>query len=76
MNDKLRQFLESVLPFVVIGIAIAFIIALFSFFSYILLWGIVIGGVLGAIAWLINLFSAKKSTKSRSGRTIEHDDPK
>lgn len=76
MNEKLQQFLENIIPFLVIGVAIALLVGLLFMFSYILVWGILIGGVL----WLINLgkeyLFPNEEKKKDSGRIIEHDDKK
>jgi hypothetical protein len=75
MNEKLQQYLENLMPFLMLGIAIAIVIWLFIMFSYVLLWGLLIGGVL----WVISLFKklffndTKTSIESK-GRIIEHND--
>lgn len=76
MNEKLQQFLENIIPFLVLGVAIALFVGLLFMFSYILVWGIFIG----AILWLLNLgkeylFPNKEETKEK-GRIIDHDDKK
>ena len=78
MNDKLQRFLENLLPFLVSGIGIALVIGIFIMFSYVLIWGILIGVIL----WLVSLVkgllftsasSHKKPTKAK-GRIIEHNE--
>ena len=76
MNEKLRQFLESIVPFFVLGIAIALAIGFFIMFSYLLVWGLIIGGLLWVIVFIKNvLFPRKKITDSK-GRIIEYKDKK
>ncbi len=78
MNDKLQRTLESLIPFFMIGVGIALLVGVFIMFSYVLVWGILIG----AILWLVNfvknlLFPEKKPVhlaEKSKGRIIEHDD--
>lgn len=75
MNKKLQQLLEQIIPFIILGIAIAFAIGLFVMFSYVLVWGILIGGVFWLISLVKNFFAPKKKhPSSKKGRIIEHDD--
>lgn len=76
MNDKLEKILENLIPFFLLGVAIALLIGLLFMFSYLLVWGLIIGGIL----WLASLakeylFPASPDKKSQ-GRVIEHDDKK
>ena len=77
----IKKILESFVPFVVIGVAIALCIGLLFMFFSIAMWGLIIGGIL----WLATLakqyfFPSKSSTTSTTvkeeGRIIEHDDRK
>lgn len=81
MNDKFpfSKIFETLIPFIIGGMAIALFLGLLFMFSYVLIWGIIIGGAL----WLASqvkyfLFSGSKSTmevvKKEKGRVIEHDD--
>ena len=73
MNDKLRGLFESLIPFMVFGIAVSLVIGLFIMFSYVLVWGIIIGGLLWMVFLVKNfLFPARKLTKTE-GRIIEHE---
>ncbi len=77
MNDKLQKLLETLIPFIVLGVSIALLFALLIMFSYLLAWGLLIGGVL----WLIALakqyfFPSHKTDQKSQGRIIEHDDKK
>lgn len=71
--SKLRKVLQSLLPFVLIGVFIAVAMALLIIFSYLLIWGILIGGIIALVALIRNYFFMKK-TKTASGRIIEHED--
>jgi small neutral amino acid transporter SnatA (MarC family) len=77
----IKKILESLVPFVVIGVAIALCIGLLFMFFSIAMWGLIIGGIL----WLATLakqylFPSKSSTTPTptkdEGRIIEHDDHK
>jgi len=77
MNQKIQQFLESLIPFFMVGIAIALLIGLFIMFSYVLIWGLFIGSILWAITsiktYLFRHHHRKVVMKS-DGRIIEHND--
>lgn len=74
MNDKLRNILESLIPFMLLGVAISLIIGLFIMFSYVLIWGIFIGGILWLVFFIKNfLFPGSKKSPQAEGRVIEHD---
>ena len=75
MKHKPSKIIEQAVPFLVLGITIAFMIALLVFFSYVLIWGVIIGAVLGLIAWIKQaFFSTKQPKETKKGRIIEHDD--
>lgn len=68
----LKKILESLIPFVVAGVAIAICIGLLFMFFSVAIWGVAIGGILwlGALAKQYFFPSAPKT----DGRIIEHDD--
>ena len=83
MNNKFQvpKIFETLIPFIIAGIAIALFVGLLFMFSYVVIWGLIIGGTL----WLISvvkelLFTNTKKTttiiKKTQGRIIEHDDKK
>lgn len=76
MNDKLQGIIETLVPFLVLGVAIALIFGLLIMFSYVVVWGLLIGGILwlGFVAKQY-LFPSEPQTKEE-GRIIEHDDKK
>lgn len=79
MNGKLERLLGNLIPFMIIGIAIALMIGLFIMFSYVLMWGLLIGGVLWVIYSIKNLLfpqekRSKTPVKTKKGRIIEHND--
>lgn len=81
MNLKIRRIFAQLLPFIILGISLAITIGLFIMFSYVLLWGILIGCGIWLIVLLRNLFITKKQpltnkpkTSKGKGRIIEHDD--
>ena len=76
MNDKLKQILEQIAPFIIIGVGIAVFIGLLFMFFYVAVWGVLIGGALYLAALAKNYFFPPKSTDTESGRIIEHDDKK
>ncbi|PWY57551.1 hypothetical protein DGG96_00165 [Legionella qingyii] len=83
MNDKfsLGKIFENLVPFLIAGVAIALFFGLLFMFSYVLIWGLIIGGILWIITTIKQyLFPSSPdktevTTKSQ-GRIIEHDDKK
>lgn len=57
----MRQILEKIVPFIVIGIAFVLSIVFFSLLAYIIALGLVVGLILYAIAWLKAKFSKQNS---------------
>lgn len=76
MDDKLQQFLKSLVPFIAIGFAIALAISLLVMFSYVLVWGLLIGGILWIFSLIKNYFYPTQTIEKHEGRIIEHDDQK
>lgn len=83
MNKKFQapKIFETLIPFIIAGIAIALFIGVLFMFSYVVIWGLLIGGVLWLISVIKELLfpsAANKSvaTKKSEGRIIEHDDKK
>lgn len=74
MNNSLKQALEGLVPFVLLGIAVSLVIGLFIMFSYVLIWGLFIGGVLWLTSLIKNYFFPAKTDNSELGRIIEHKD--
>lgn len=82
MNIKLEfdKIFRSLNPFLICGITIAALMALLFLFSYILIWGIIIGAVLWMF-FLIKQFLFPTTSKvvikrETKGRIIEHEDHK
>ena len=70
----IRQALQGIGPCLLLGVAIACTICLFILFSYILLWGILIGIMLWLIALVRRSFFSKKAPfKHQPGRVIDHE---
>ncbi|MFC3908844.1 hypothetical protein ACFORL_07110 [Legionella dresdenensis] len=74
MNGKLQQIIQSLVPFLIMGIAIAMLIGLFIMFSYVLIWGIFIGGVLWFAALIKDYLFPPPPEEKHEGRVIEHKD--
>lgn len=75
MKQNSSKIVEQIVPFFILGISIAFMIAILVFFSYVLIWGVVIGAIFALIAWLKQTFFPSNRTKeTKKGRIIEHDD--
>jgi len=72
MNKKFGILLQSIIPFLVLGFAIAIMIGLLTMFFYIILWGFLIGGALWLIAAVKHLIFPPKNDKPSQGRIIEH----
>lgn len=75
MNQKLERLFQQLIPFLMAGIAIALLIGLFILFSYVLVWGLIIGAVLWLVAFVKSyFFSSSKKEISTKGRIIDHRD--
>lgn len=76
----MKRTLDSLLAFLFLGMGIVALIAGIILFSYLLLYGAIVGVILFIILWFKEkFFPAKKirSTKpTKQGRIIEHDDSK
>jgi hypothetical protein len=74
MNDKMKSAMQALIPFLLIGMAIALLLGLLFMFSYVLVWGLIIGGVLWLVTVIKNFFfPSKQITTARSGRVIDHN---
>ena len=76
MNSKLSAALDTLIPFIVLGFAIALILGLIFMLSYVLIWGFIIGGVLWIAALIKQILFPAAAVKTEEGRIIEHDDKK
>ena len=76
MPQPLKHFFKQLPPFILLGVIIAFVVAIFIVFSYVLLWGLLIGAILWGIHLLTQYFrrlSIPHTTKPTKGRVIEHE---
>lgn len=77
MNKKIQSLFENLIPFLMLGVAISLIIGLFIMFSYVLVWGLLIGGILWVVS-LVKTFFFPSNTDNTpiktKGRVIEHND--
>jgi hypothetical protein len=83
MNDKspFLKIFENLVPFIIAGVAIALFLGLLVMFSYVIVWGLIIGGILWIVATVKEYLFPSTSTKTEvikknQGRIIEHDDKK
>jgi hypothetical protein len=76
MNKQIQKLLETLGPFLILGVSIALFIGLFILMSYVLVWGLVIGGCLWLIAFIKDKFfpNTKKQSNDSKGRVIDHKD--
>ncbi|ARG96455.1 hypothetical protein [Legionella micdadei] len=77
MNGKVERIFQNLIPFLILGIAIALVIGLFIMFSYVLMWGFLIGSVMWAIYSVKNFLFPRQVSKppvKTKGRIIEHND--
>ena len=72
--NVLQRFFETIVPFLVIGLLIAVTVAIAIMMFYVLLWGVAIGLIIYAAAWVKNkVCPAKQPPPETHGRVIEHD---
>ncbi|MFI4919178.1 MAG: hypothetical protein ACHP65_06455 [Legionellales bacterium] len=75
MTIKPQKIIENVIPFMVAGCFIALVVGMLIVFSYVLVWGLIIGFVL----WTVSIIKKKlafKEPDKKKGRIIEHEDKK
>ena len=72
MNNYLQRLVGAFIPCVMLGIAVALIIGFFVVFSYILLWGVLIGIVLWIAACVKAYFFPDHTKLNTRGRIIEY----
>ncbi|MDF1677835.1 MAG: hypothetical protein P1U32_03985 [Legionellaceae bacterium] len=78
MSQSLKHFFQQLPPFILLGVAIALAIGIFVVFSYVLVWGLLIGAVLWGVNSLIQYVRGARSNeppKTTKGRVIDHDRP-
>jgi hypothetical protein len=76
MPQLLKHLFQQLPPFILLGISIALGIGIFMLFSYMLLWGLLIGAVLWGINLVVQYFrsvSEPPASKPSKGRVIDHD---
>lgn len=78
MNKKQSSWrVEKLTPYLILGVTIALVIGLFILLSYVVLWGVLIGGLVWLIVFVKNYFFPKQSRAQQTqGRIIEHEDKK
>ena len=76
MSEKLQKIFENLIPFILIGIAIAIFIGLLFMFFYVAVWGLIIGGVLWLVALAKQYLFPGTPVNKGEGHIIEHDDKK
>jgi hypothetical protein len=72
----IKKILDSLIPFICVGVAIAIVIGLLSMFFSIAIWGLLIGGILWLVALAKQHFFPDNTVKPEEGRIIEHNDKK
>jgi uncharacterized membrane protein YciS (DUF1049 family) len=73
----MQRFLNQLVPFVLIGIAIVAFAFGIMLLAYLFLFGAIIGFILFTIAWIRHHFFTTKTpakAKNKSGRIIDSDD--
>jgi membrane protein YdbS with pleckstrin-like domain len=74
MNNKLKQMLEQLPAFIILGIAIAVVVGLFIMLSYVLVWGLILGAIIWLGVVIKNYIFPSSVSDKNAGRVIEHDD--
>ena len=78
MKNQRISFIDSLVPFLIIGVSIAVFVALMVLLSYVILWGLLIGGILWVVLFIKEkLFPSKKPRpEEKKGRIIDYDEIK
>lgn len=74
MSKNAEKLLEQLFPFILLGIGIALVIGLLIMFSYVLVWGVIIGAAIWLGYFIKEYFFSDKKPKNKNGRIIEHND--
>ena len=81
MPSSIKHLLQQLPPFILIGISIALGVGIFIVFSYVLIWGILIGALLWGANFFVQYLKSKNiipsknnAKKSSQGRIIDHDE--
>lgn len=78
MPQSLKHFFQQLPPFILLGIVIALAAGIFMLFSYVLIWGLIIGAVLWGVNLIYQYFSQASSSntpiKPSKGQVIDHDE--
>jgi uncharacterized protein YneF (UPF0154 family) len=72
----IKKILESLVPFLVAGIAIALCVGLLIMFFTVAIWGIVLGGILWCAMLVKQYLFPTPPVNQEEGRIIEHDKDK
>jgi len=72
----MRNFLNQLFPFLLVGIALVALAFSIMLLAYLFLFGAILGLILFLVTWIRNTFFQKKTVpaKKRSGRIIDTDD--
>lgn len=79
MNRALNKFFVRIIPFIGLGIFLILLAVGFVIFSYLLIFGAILGLVIFAFYWVYNLLTGRnkpnmpRPAQTRRGRTIDHD---
>src|SRR5207249_1087209 len=78
-SRAVRTLFNKLTHFILLGIIIVVLIAGFILFSYLLIWGAIVGLVLFLFAWIKETFFPSNNLtiqqrEKKPGRTIDHDD--
>jgi hypothetical protein len=80
MAQPLKHLFQQLPPFILFGVSIALAVGVFVVFSYVLMWGLLIGAGLWGINLLVQycrtIMSQTQKTKTTrsTGRVIDHDE--
>lgn len=74
MAEHRPRFIESLAPYLIIGVAIALLVGILIMLSYVLVWGLLVGVVLWGIVRIKLFLTQKSSSTIQSGRIIEYED--
>jgi hypothetical protein len=76
----MKRIVDNLLAFVFLGMGIVALVAGLILFSYLLLYGAIVGIILFVILWFKEKFFPNKKIQSKrptqQGRIIDHDDSK
>ena len=74
MKQKLDRFIEQLPSFIILGIGISLVVGILIMFSYVVVWGVLLGGVIWLGVVIKSYLFPDNKPKHHKNRIIEHEE--